>query len=74
MSCPDCAKGGLHEGTPIGREEVVHGLPTYVTEPPAGTPIKGEIVYIPDALGWKFKNSRILVRQFLTMISYGQAS
>jgi hypothetical protein len=64
MSCPDCAKGGLHEGTPEGREELLHGFQTYVTGPPAGTQIKGEIVYLPDALGWKFNNSRILVSRF----------
>ncbi|XMA10994.1 hypothetical protein WAI453_003785 [Rhynchosporium graminicola] len=64
MSCPDCAKGGLHEGTPEGREEILHGFHTYVTGPPAGTNIKGEIVYLPDALGWKFNNSRILADKY----------
>lgn len=68
MSCPDCAKGGLHEGVPVGREEVLHGLPTYITDPPPGTQIKGQIVYLPDALGWKFKNSRILVSQYLCIV------
>ncbi|EHL03822.1 putative protein AIM2 [Glarea lozoyensis 74030] len=82
MSCPDCAKGGLHEGTPEGREEVLHGFQTYVTRPSPGTQIKGEIVYLPDALGWKFNNSRILfygkfatprVTQFLTSIRAAQS-
>lgn len=59
MACRDCVSGALHEGTPIGREETIHGLPTYVSEPPSG-PVKGIVVIIPDALGWTFNNNRIL--------------
>ena len=60
MACRDCLSGSLHEGTPVGREETVHGLPTYISEPPAGQDPKGIIVYIPDAFGWTFNNNRIL--------------
>lgn len=59
MACPDCFKGALHEGTPTGRVETLHGFPTYISEPPSGSP-KGIIVIIPDALGWEFNNNRIL--------------
>ncbi len=64
MACRDCVTGALHEGTPLGREETIHGLPTYVTEPPSGKAPKGIIVIIPDALGWNFKNSRILADKY----------
>ena len=60
MACRDCVSGGLHEGTPVGRVETVHGLPAYVTEPPEGQSPQGIIVIIPDVLGWDFNNSRIL--------------
>ncbi|KAI9880802.1 MAG: hypothetical protein M1830_000238 [Pleopsidium flavum] len=60
MACRECASGSLHEGTPVGRVETVHGFPTYISEPPSGQAPKGIIVIIPDALGWTFNNNRIL--------------
>lgn len=60
MACRDCITGGLHEGTPVGRVETVHGLPAYISEPPDGQSPKGIIVIVPDALGWELNNSRIL--------------
>lgn len=51
MACKDCVSGTLHEGTPAGRVETVHGLATYVTEPPNGATPKGIVVIIPDAFG-----------------------
>lgn len=64
MACRDCVTGALHEGTPVGREETVHGLPTYITEPPSGQPPKGIIVILSDAVGWKFNNNRILADKY----------
>ncbi|KAL9045886.1 MAG: hypothetical protein Q9206_007209, partial [Seirophora lacunosa] len=60
MTSTACCAGNLHEGTPRGREETLHGFSTYVTEPPGNIPAKGIIVIIPDAFGWTFKNIRIL--------------
>jgi len=68
MACPDCFKGSLHEGTPTGRVETLHGLPTYIAEPPSGTP-KGIIVIIPDALGWDFNNNRILADTYAKRVN-----
>lgn len=68
MACPDCFKGSIHEGTPTGRVETLHGLPTYIAEPPFGTP-KGIIVIIPDALGWEFKNNRILADAYAKRVN-----
>ncbi len=59
--CPD-------EGTPAGKEDTIHGLPTYVTEPPDGTAPKGVVVVIPDAFGWKLNNNRILADQYAKRI------
>jgi dienelactone hydrolase len=59
MSCPKCFSGAIHSGTPTGKEVTLHGLPTYVAEPPGGTP-KSIIVIVPDAFGWDFINSRII--------------
>ncbi|KAG8157629.1 hypothetical protein KVR01_012671 [Diaporthe batatas] len=60
MSCPDCFSGTEHSGTPRGKVVKLHGLDTYVTEPPEGRPAKGIIVYIPDAFGIDFINNKIL--------------
>lgn len=60
MACRHCISGSLHEGTPVGREETIYGLPTYISEPPPGEPRKGIVVIVPDAFGWKFNNNRIL--------------
>lgn len=60
MSCPDCFSGSEHSGTPKGKLIKLHGLDTYVTEPPEGRPAKGIIVIIPDAFGIEFINNKIL--------------
>jgi len=63
MPCQDCASGTLHGGTPTGKVIALHGLPTYVTEPPSGTP-KGIVVIIPDAFGWELPNTRVLADSY----------
>ena len=50
----------MHEGTPTGREEKIHGLDTYISDPPQGSDAKGVVVIIPDAFGWKFNNTRVM--------------
>ena len=60
MACRECISGALHEGATVGREDNIHGLPTYISEPPEGQAPKGIIVIIPDAVGWQFNNNRIL--------------
>ena len=64
MSCPDCFKGTVHEGTPKGQEIKFDARDTYIAEPPtdASSPqkVKGIIVIISDAFGWKFTNLRVL--------------
>ncbi|KAL8724018.1 MAG: hypothetical protein Q9181_007024 [Wetmoreana brouardii] len=60
MSCPACFQGTIHDGTPSGTETELHGLPTYIACPPSDVAIKGIIVIVPDAVGWKFTNTRCL--------------
>ena len=52
MSCPDCFKGHTHEGTPTGQVATIHGLETYVAEPPSEDattrPVRGIIVIVPE--------------------------
>ena len=53
--CPD-----IHEGTPIGSMEVLHGLQTYVSNPK--TPSRGKIdtiIMIPDIFGI-YVNAKLL--------------
>ena len=64
MVCKDCVSGTLHEGTPAGREETVHGRATYITEPPNGAAAKGIVVILPDVFGWKLLNTRILADNY----------
>ena len=60
MACHHCASGHLHEGTPAGRVDTLHGLPAYITSPPDNEPSQGIVVIIPDAFGWNLNNNRIL--------------
>lgn len=64
LPCKDCASGVLHEGTPAGREETIHGLKTYVTDPPSGVVARGIVVIIPDLFGWTLNNSRVLADRY----------
>lgn len=62
MSCPDCFSGDIRKGEPQGKMIQLHGLDTYVAEPPANgkQANKGIIVIIPDALGIDFINNKLL--------------
>lgn len=65
MSCPDCFRGSERiDANPTGKVITLHGLPTYVAEPPAGRSSKGIVVIIPDAFGWEFVNNRLLVDEY----------
>jgi dienelactone hydrolase len=48
---------------PLGREDKIHGLDTYIAEPKS-SPAKGIVVIIPDAFGWQFVNNRILADHY----------
>lgn len=70
MSCPDCFRGNVHDGKPTGKEIKLHDFDVYVSEPGEGTEIKGFLIFIPDAFGWKFGNNRLLCDNFASKSSY----
>jgi hypothetical protein len=64
MSCPDCLSGHVRDGTPLGKVTKIHGLDTYVSEPPAGTKPRGIVIIVSDLFGWEFVNTRLLADQY----------
>ncbi|KAI1436502.1 dienelactone hydrolase family protein [Xylaria sp. CBS 124048] len=70
MSCPDCFKGGVHEGKPTGTVAKLHGLDVYIAEPASGNAPKGIIVLIPDIFGWAFVNIRLMADGFAKKKDY----
>lgn len=70
MSCPDCFKGSIHEGTPRGRMIQLHGLETYITEPDNSLDVKGIIVMIPDAFGLELVNNKLLADHYADNSQY----
>lgn len=60
MACADCFSGGITTEEPTGTVTTIHGLPTYVAQPPDGVTPRALIVFIPDAFGWDFINCRVL--------------
>ena len=59
MACSRCATGQLREDeTLCGRIEKLHGLSTYITEPPPGQSLRGMIVILPDGCGWNLPDTR----------------
>ena len=47
---PCCLSGKLADGKPVGREDVVGGLPTYCAEPKSGSKARS-IIFITDIVG-----------------------
>jgi hypothetical protein len=70
MSCPDCFKGHVREGKPLGKIEKVHGRETYIAEPPEGKPAKGIVVIVPDAFGLPFVNNQLLADHYAALGQY----
>ncbi|KAH6618586.1 dienelactone hydrolase [Boeremia exigua] len=64
MSCPDCFRGGAATGTPSGTMESLHGIPTYIANPPSASPANptpaSTIVLFTDAFGHLLPNNLLL--------------
>ena len=54
----------------LARKEVIHGRIAYVTEPGNISFIKGIIIIVPDAIGWRFVNNRILADHHASKVDY----
>lgn len=68
MTSTACCSGSTHPGEPKGVTGTLHGLPTYIAEPPNGAKIKGIVVMLPDLFGWEFVNLRLLCDTFAERI------
>jgi dienelactone hydrolase len=55
-----CLKSFSWTGTPSGTESTLSNLPTYIT----GSNPNVAILYVHDALGWRFPNARLLADHF----------
>jgi hypothetical protein len=55
-----CFKSFAWDGTPTGHEATLADNPTYIT----GTNSNAAILFVHDALGWKFNNARLLADHF----------
>ncbi|OAL04408.1 dienelactone hydrolase [Phaeosphaeriaceae sp. SRC1lsM3a] len=55
-----CVKHFSWTGTPSGTKSTLSDLPAYVT----GTNTSAAVLYVHDALGWKFSNARLLADHF----------
>lgn len=53
---PCCLKSFAWSGTPAGHESTLAENSTYIT----GSSTDAAILFIHDALGWRFKNARLL--------------
>ncbi|KAH8805090.1 dienelactone hydrolase [Xylogone sp. PMI_703] len=57
-ACEECIKGTIHKGSPQGKEEIIHGLNTYVignrTNP------RGIIVIYSDIFGLALPNNKLI--------------
>ncbi|KAK7988683.1 hypothetical protein PG989_008998 [Apiospora arundinis] len=63
--CRDCFRGTLHgDAVLTGHVMHIHGLPTYVAKPEAGTEPRALIVIISDGFGWELRNTRALADSY----------
>lgn len=65
MPCPDCSRGSERtDAIPAANVTTLHGVPTYIAEPPEGRGQKRIAVIAPNAFGWDFGNNRLLVDEY----------
>ncbi|KAH7138726.1 Alpha/Beta hydrolase protein [Dendryphion nanum] len=67
-SCSECIKGTIHKGLPKGKEELIHGLNTYVignrTNP------RGIVVLYSDIFGLLLPNNKLLADAYAASGEY----
>jgi dienelactone hydrolase len=64
MSCPDCFRGTIHEGTPTGKEETIHDVLTYIASPISGVTTNSKIIFITDVFGFNLVNNKLLADKY----------
>jgi dienelactone hydrolase len=59
-----CLSGFLNDSaTPVGKEEIVSGLPCYISEPEDGSRAK-TVIFVSDIFGYKTPNVRLLADEY----------
>ncbi|CAD6446901.1 cfd9cb6b-10d2-40c1-9b41-8911fe52ee9d [Sclerotinia trifoliorum] len=66
--CNECIKGTIHAGLPIGHEETVHGLNTYVVGNPLTT--RATVVIYSDIFGHLLPNNKLLADAYAASGEY----
>ncbi|WWC66802.1 uncharacterized protein I206_100708 [Kwoniella pini CBS 10737] len=62
---PCCITGHVHEGTPLGSFEIIHGLRTYVSNPKPPTSGKQNVVVlISDIFGVDLVNTKLVADEY----------
>lgn len=64
MSCAACFTGGVHDGTPQGTLEEMHGYRTYIAKPSTPSPSGSVIVYLPDFFSHRLVNNKLLADRY----------
>lgn len=64
MSCPDCFRGTIHEGTPKGKEETLHDILTYIATPETGVTSNSKTIFVTDVFGFNLVNNKLLADKY----------
>jgi len=64
MSCPDCVRGFVHDGSPTGDDTSLGPLPAYRSFVKIGIPCRGILVILTDLFGHTFVNARLLADSY----------
>jgi dienelactone hydrolase len=59
MSCPDCFRGAVHDGTPVGTEKSIAGVRTYIAGKSESQDASA-VIFITDAFGFNLVNNKLL--------------
>ncbi|KAK3073289.1 hypothetical protein LTR53_005286 [Teratosphaeriaceae sp. CCFEE 6253] len=60
--CNDCIKGTIHKGKPVGKEEMIHGLNTYVVS--NRTNARGIVDVYSDIFGLRLPNNKLIADSY----------
>jgi hypothetical protein len=59
-----CLSGFLNDGaTPVGEEDIVNGLPCYISKPKDGSKAR-TVIFVSDIFGYKTPNVRLLADEY----------
>ncbi|KAJ7676701.1 Alpha/Beta hydrolase protein [Mycena polygramma] len=62
--CAECFKAATHEGTPEGKMTELGGVRCYIATPSVDYPKNKAVLFLPDALGLEFVNTKLLADDY----------